>query len=112
MTSASDSVYGIRPWTRDPDWAYLRPWAGNEERLTQQAIDAALIPGYLLADQVRPPLEQVQLFRPRFGYRTRALGVEDIIDIDRVDPATRHDYSGVQSGMSGSSRNSFGSGTW
>lgn len=112
MPNAIDTVYAPRPWTRRPDWAYLRPWATNEERLTQQAIEVATIPGQQLADQVRPPLDQVQLFRPRLGYRTRALGIDDIIDIDRVDPATRYDYSGTQSGMSGSSRNSFGTGTW
>lgn len=112
MINTSDTVYDNRPWNRPPDWAYLRPWATNEERLTQQAIQAALVPGQELVDQVRPPLDQVQLFPPRFGYRTRALGIDDIIDIDNVDPATRYDYSGTQSGMGGTSRNSSGTGTW
>ena len=112
MANIPDGVYDDRPWNRRPDWTYLRPWASNEERLTQQALEAALAPGAILAEAVRPPLDQVQLFPPRFGYRTRALGVEDIIDIDRVTQPTRYDYSGTQAGIQAGSRDTNGTGTW
>lgn len=111
MPNSPDGVYDDRPWNRPPDWTYLRPFSSNEERLTQQALEAATAPGAMLADVVRPPLDQVQLFRPRTGYRTRALGLEDIIDIDRVIPP-RQDMSGEWQGFAGSSRNSNGTSTW
>lgn len=112
MPDIPNGVYDDRPWNRSADWTYLRPFSSNEERLTQQALESALVPGQFLADMVRPPLDQVQPFRPRFGYRTRALGPQDIIDIDRVVPVPRQDLTGEWSGFSGTSRNTQGTGTW
>lgn len=112
MPATPDGVYDNRPWNRKPDWSYLRPWASNEERLTQQALEAATTPGSVLMDSVRPPLDQVMLFRPRFGYRTRTLSVEDIIDMDRAVNPARQDYSGSDAGPTGGSRYSYGSGNW
>lgn len=99
MTSLhADTVYAPRPWT------------SNEERLVSQALASASIPGYILQAQVRPPLPRVQLFPPRFGYRTEPIGIQDILDIDRTFPGARVDYSGSNSGYQGSSAPSLG--TW
>lgn len=88
-----------------PPWAYLQPFASNEERLTQQALQAAFIPGADLQKYVRPPLPQVQLFPPRFGYGVEQPGIRDVIDVDRVFPSRITDYSGGPGSYSGSSVN-------
>lgn len=112
MTIYPDGNYDTtKPWRKPPAWSYLRPWASNEERLTQQAINAALIPGQELADLVRPALPEVQLFRPKFGYRTREIGISDVVNVDRVFQAN-DDFSGETPGAQGAPRNSWGSGTW
>ena len=108
----SDGKYGYRPWDQPPAWQYLRPWASNEERLTQQALEAALTPGEELVDMVRPNLDQIQLFPPRFGYRTRALGIDDILDVNETFAATAPNFTGNEAGYQGTSRNSSGTGTW
>jgi hypothetical protein len=99
----------ITPKPLQPRWQYLGPWASNEERLTQQAIQAAVIPGNELADLVRVPLPQVQLFPDRFGYDTHVPGILDIIEVGRqyTEPRVMW-YSGGVAGYSGSSRNSLG----
>jgi hypothetical protein len=80
-----------------------RPWASNEERLTTEALSAAVIPGAVLQARVAPPLPRVVAFRPRFGYEQRALGIADIVNLDVLFPGARVDYSGSRSGYSGSS---------
>jgi hypothetical protein len=107
--SQPDGMYNYKPWDQPPAWQYLRPWASNEERLTQQAIEAAMIPAEELTDMVRPPLSQVQLFPPRFGYRTRTIGIDDIMDVDRNYAAPVPNFAGGPAGYSGTSRNSLGS---
>lgn len=90
---------------------YSRPWDTNQERMTTQALAAASVPGAELADMVRPPL-QIDPFPPRYGYRTRALGITDMIDIDQEYLPKFNDYSGGPAGYSGTSRNAQGQGSW
>lgn len=112
MPNQPDGSYdNTKPWRATPAWSYMRPWASNEERLTQQAINAALVPGQQLQDLVRPPLPEVQLFRPKFGYRVREIGIADVANVDRVFQAN-DDFSGTTPGATGAPRNSWGSGTW
>jgi hypothetical protein len=101
-----------KPYEGLPNYGMNRPFASNEERLTSRALEAATVPGAELQEMVRPPLPQVQLFPPRFGYRTRELSISDIIsDIDAVTfPA--QNYSGGPNDYSGTSRNSQGTGMW
>jgi hypothetical protein len=102
-----------KPWNAPPNWNYLRPWATNEERLTQQALDAALISPQSLADTVRPPLGQVDLFPPRFGYRRRALSITDVVGKDRIiDQNPAPNFSGGPAGSVGASRYSQGDGLY
>jgi hypothetical protein len=81
-----------------------KPWASNEERLLSQALSVADTPGAILQETVRPPLPRVQLFPPRFGYRTEQPTIQDVLmNLDATFPGARVDYSGSQSGYQGTS---------
>jgi hypothetical protein len=93
-----------------PKWTYTGPWATNMERLTQQALMVATIPGADLQQMVRPPLPQIRVFPDRYGYGNRSQPtIEDVVSVDRVytDPRVSW-YSGSPAGYSGSSRNDTG----
>lgn len=101
-----------KPWTDQqvvPKWAYNGPWSSNEERLTQQALMVATIPGDQIQKMVRPPLPQIQVFPNRFGWGERTQPtIDDVVSIDRVYTEPRVSwYSGGPAGYSGSSRNSL-----
>ena len=90
-------------------YAQDRPWASHEERLTTQALAAVTAPGVVLSQAVAPPLPRTVLFPPRFGYGEKdAIGIDDIVNLDVLYPGARTDYSGSQSGYSGSSFPSLG----
>lgn len=107
---SASTMYGPRPWTNLPRYTYTGPFATNEERLIQQAIAVITIPGQELQDNVRPPLPQIDLFPARYGYSQRALGISDIISVDRRSDARISWNSGGISSYSGTSRNSLGNG--
>ena len=104
-----------KPWASQggsnvAKWTYNGPWSSNEERLTQQALMVATIPGAQIQQMVRPPLPQIQLFPPRFGYGPgRQPEIEDVISVDRnsIEPRVSW-YSGGVAGYTGSSRNDLG----
>jgi len=110
-----DGVYDhTKPWRSGipsdvvkPKWTYTGPWATNEQRLTQQALAVATIPGAQLQQLVRPPLPQIRLFPDRFGYGDRRQPeIDDVVSIDRVYTEPRVSwYSGGVGGYSGASRN-------
>lgn len=114
----SDGRYDYtKPWvtntpadnTTQPIWSYSGPWSSNMERLTQQALMAATIPGAQLQEMVRPPLPQIRLFPDRFGFGNRRQpDIDDVVSLDRVYTEPRISwYSGSPAGYSGSSRNSL-----
>lgn len=116
MPDSPDSRYASRPWTPGvspepvaPRWQYLGPFTSNEERLTQQAIQAAVLPGNEIAELTRPPLPQINPFPSRFGYARTVPGIMDIIEVDRryTEPRVTW-FSGSVAGFGGSSRNSLG----
>lgn len=117
MPASVDGVYDYtKPWRGgvpsdvvQPRWTYAGPWASNEERLTQQALVVASIPGKDLQEMVRPPLPQIRLFPDRFGYGPRTQPeIDDVVSIDRVYTEPRVSwYSGGVGSYSGSSRNSL-----
>jgi hypothetical protein len=117
MPQSIDGVYDYtKPWRAgvpsdvvQPKWTYLGPWASNEQRLTQQAMVVATIPGAEIQELVRPPLPQIQLFPNRFGYGERTQPtIDDVVTIDRVYSEPRVSwYSGGIGSYSGSSRNSI-----
>jgi hypothetical protein len=86
-----------------------RPWASLPERIVTDALSVATIPGDVLALQSPPPPVVRPLFPPKYGYRTTALGIEDVISVDRQFPApSTNFYTGTQGGYSGSSRPTIG----
>lgn len=115
MAQSIDGVYDYtKPWRAgvpsdvvQPRWTYNGPWASNEERLTQQALVVATIPGAQLAELVRPPMPQIRLFPPRFGWGERTQpGIDDVVSVDRVYTEPRVSwFSGGVGSYSGSSRN-------
>lgn len=118
MTQKYDGVYDYtKPWRApvQPDqvakrWQYNGPWASNMERLTQQALMVATIPAAEISQMVRPPLPQIRLFPDRYGYDRRAVGIDDVVTVDRnyVEPRISW-YSGSPAGYTGASRNTLGS---
>lgn len=123
MTQKFDGRYDrTKPWQDqgnwrapiEPDqvakrWQYNGPWSTNMERLTSQALMVMNIPGAEIQQMVRPPLPQIQLFPPRYGYPTGEPGIADVVTIDRnyVEPRISW-YSGGVGGYSGTSRNDLG----
>lgn len=116
MANKTDGQYDhTKPWqpqlpiTAPQRWTYNGPWSSNEERLTQQALMAATLPGRDLAELVRPNLPQIRLFPGRFGFGVRLQpDIDDVVSVDRVYTEPRVSwYSGSPAGYSGSSRNSL-----
>lgn len=75
----------------------------NEERLLDQALSAATIPGAQLA-LLPPPLPQIDPWRPRLGYPDRAPGIMDVLNVNRLYNDRRYDTSGGPHEWSGSPR--------
>lgn len=100
---------GVEPKPVGPRWQFLGPFASNEERLTQQAIQSNILPGAELGEMVRTPLPQINPFPDRFGYDRTVPGILDIIDVNRHYSEPRASwFSGGPAGYSGASRNSLG----
>ena len=91
------NVYGIS-----------KPFQSNQERLVSEALAASQEPADVVA-AIRPPLPQVQLFRPRFGYpdvQQRALTVDQVVRVHQLYPDARNQTSGGVASITGASRNS------
>jgi hypothetical protein len=90
---------------QNPNTVYdtSRPWQTHEEWLVTNALSAQAAMSPEQIREIRPPLPRVQLFPPRFGYRNTVPGIRDIVRLDALYPGARVDYSGAQSGYSGSS---------
>lgn len=102
MALDASTTYDTRIWVRGVK--LNRPWQTNEQRLCGLALESALLsdkPDYIrqLATNNRP------IFPPRFGYGPQeALGIKDIIHLDRSMVHARYDYTGSVSGYAGSER--------
>lgn len=84
------------------------PWATNQERLVTEALSASQTPGDVLQELVRPPLPQIRLFPPLYGYRTygqRQATIDSVIGtpVSSV-PIRRTDFSGTEAGIMSSAR--------
>lgn len=84
---------------------YMGPFASVQEALITRAIRSVTLPATMVQDLVRPPLPQVQLFPPRYGYRTRQLDITDIMNVDSEFQPTRTDFSQSPGSYQGTSRN-------
>jgi hypothetical protein len=102
-----DTVYGNRvdkPVSAGYDLS--RPWAPGEQAKCAQALATVEAPAEEIR-MLRPPLPQVSLLPPRFGYGHDVPDVEECMDLDR-DPAVRYDFSGSEGSYAGSSYPSMG----
>jgi hypothetical protein len=116
-----DSVYDHskgRPVVgEDPEpsllrYDYMGPFSSMQEGLMTRALYSTTMPAALLQDIVRPPLPQVNLFPPRYGYRTRELGIFDVMDVNEAyDEPRRVDYTRDPAGYQGTARN-MSEGIW
>ena len=98
MTNTADTVYGRRPWGSPPVGAPT--FQTHEQVMTGLALESVMS---MTADEcrmVRPPVP-VQLFPPKYGYRTEALGIEDVVNVDYLYQRT--DFAQNKSGMEGTS---------
>ena len=80
-----------------------------EERLLDEALQVANIPGDVLREQ-QAPLPQINPWRPRTGYPSKAqrqVRIEDMIDVDRIFSDPRTNWTGTPGGYSGTSRPSM-----
>ena len=91
---------------------YMGPFKSFEDALLSQALNVITMPREEVARVVRPRLPQLQLFRPTQGYRTRALGINDIIEVNQEQPPTRVDFTGGHAGYQGTERNAQSGGFW
>jgi hypothetical protein len=88
------------------------PWSSNEERLVDEALMIASVPGELIRG-IAPPLPQIDLWRPREGYgdaASRVPTIKDVLGSDRYYPDRRNDFSGSAGQYTGSSRPANGDG--
>ena len=104
-TRNEDEDLGVR-------YDYMGPFANKQEQLLSQALNAVTMPGEALQQVVRPPLPQVNLFPPKYGYRTRALSILDVMDVDEEFQPVRVDFTASQAGYQGTQRNAQGQGFW
>jgi len=113
----ADGVYNRRPWVAPPEAAmppqeYIGPFASNQERLLSQSLAAWSMTGEEIQAYVRPPLPQIKLFPPRFGYTEHEIGIEDLINLPRNVATTQRvesDYSQTPNTQQSTSTNSLGS---
>lgn len=84
---------------------YMGPFANTQEALITRAIRSVTLPKQMIQDLVRPPMPNVQLFPPRYGYRTRELDIMDIMNVDAEFQPTRTDFSQSPGSFQGTSRN-------
>jgi hypothetical protein len=95
-----------------PRYDYMGPFASKEEEIITRALVSNTIPGVQLADVVRPPLPQIQLFPPKTGYRTRQIGIKDLRYVDELftGPPVRQDAA--DQGYQGTMRYAQDNNSW
>jgi len=91
---------------------YMGPFGSVQERLLSQALNSITMPGAVLQEVVRPNIPQIDRFRPKFGYRTRALSIVDVANVDEEFVPVRRDFTASQAGYEGTLRNAQGQGFW
>jgi len=91
---------------------YMGPFANTMEALTSQALAVVTMPREDVQRVVRPRIPNQTLLPPRFGYRTRAISLMDVINVNHDQPPTRVDFTGGQAGYQGTERNAQSGGFW
>lgn len=89
------------PASRPPEMRFgNRTW---EESQVDAALAASEMPGAVLAE-LRPPLPQIDPWRPRYGYDTRALGIREVLATNRLYDDRRWAWTGGPHDWQGSAR--------
>lgn len=111
----ADGVYARRAWSAPnaenplPPQEYIGPFQSNQERLLSQSLASLTMSGPELQEYVRPPLPQVKLFPPKYGFSDSEIGVEDIIELPRrAQQRVESDFSQSPNSPQSSSRNALG----
>ena len=112
----SDGVYGRRPWTAPleaafPPQEYIGPFQSNQERLLSQSMAAWNMTASEIQEYVRPPLPQIKLFPPRYGYTDKEIDIADIVEMPRRTATVQRnesDFSQTPNTTESSSRNTLG----
>jgi hypothetical protein len=112
MPNTPNGVYGNRPWQAPmqaayPPQAYIGPFASNQERLLSQSLAINSMSGPEIQAYVRPPLPQVKLFPPRFGYMDEAYGIQDIVEMTSRTQQ-RVNFGQTQNEINSTARNDLG----
>lgn len=96
---SADTNYSPRPWMQNTP-PQSRPNTTYQDQLTAEALATSMIDSADEIRMIRPPLP-ITAFPPKFGYRVDALGIDDLVQLNRIYP--RADFSGRQSGYQGTS---------
>ena len=84
---------------------YMGPFANAQEAFMARALKSVTMPAHLIPDIVRPPLPQINPFPPRYGYRTRQIGIMDVMDVNEEFQPTRVDFTREPGSYQGTARN-------
>lgn len=91
---------GKRAQSNQTIYNWTRPFQSmNEQLVNQQLVENAT----LEAATRRPPIPNIGKIPNRFGYRTDAPGIADVLVVDDAFAAQFGDFSGTESGYMGSS---------
>ena len=84
---------------------YMGPFASFQDALLSQALNVITMPREEVQRVVRPRLPQLELFRPTLGYRTRAISLKDVVNVNEDQPPTRVDFTREAGSYQGTARN-------
>jgi hypothetical protein len=83
------------------------PWASLPERLVTDTLDELMNQSAATIAAQRPPIPNIGVVAPRFGYRQNAFRIQDVVRLDQMYPNSKADPLSVNPGYSGSSVPSF-----
>lgn len=111
MGRIADTRYRTYPWDEPQGTrgAYAAPFGSTEYATTVDALDSVTALDAQVAGR-RPPLLQVILSPPRFGYGRTQPGIRETLSVARLYPDQSRSLSGTEAGYSGSPRNALNTG--
>lgn len=76
---------------------YTKPTQSHDEEL----VSARLVANAYADANRKPPVPNIGVVAPRYGYRVEPATIEDILNVDDTFPAKFGDWSGSVSGYGG-----------
>lgn len=76
---------------------------GANDTVAEQYVTARLTQDALASTEVRPPIKNIGMKPPRFGYRTTTPDIIDVLNVDDYIITPWNDFSGRVSGYQGTS---------